>query len=287
MPELPEVESVRRVLLDRLTGLSVHSVEVIRSDVIKLIKHPRSSLGSAIDHRQLLVGGSIKDVIRHGKRLALVVHDGRILEFGLGMSGLLRFEEAGSTGEEELHEHVRWDLKGVGGGAAGKLIWKDPRRFGSITPVGSWKALTQVQWAHLGPDALKISEAEFISRIRAGSSAIKVRLLNQQVVAGIGNIYADEALFRAGIRPRRAANRTSPARLAQLRRVAIEILREAISAGGSSIRTHLDPEGRSGRFQEAHAVYGRQNEPCVRCGEVIRTCSLGGRTTAWCVRCQK
>lgn len=275
------------MLLDRLTGLSVKSVEVIRWDVIKQIKRSRSSLGPGIDEHRLLVGGCFKDVIRHGKRMALVVRDGRVLEFGLGMSGLLRFEEAGSTSKEEPHEHVRWDLEGADGVRAGKLIWKDPRRFGSITPVGTREALTQIQWAHLGPDALTVSEAEFVSRIRAGSSAIKVRLLNQRVVAGIGNIYADEALFRAGIRPRRAANRTSPSRLTKLRTVTIEILREAICAGGSSIRTHLDPEGRSGSFQKAHAVYGRQEEPCLRCGEEIRTCLLGGRTTAWCVHCQK
>ena len=287
MPELPEVESVRRVLLNRLSGLSVKSVEVIRSDVIKQIRRPRSSCRPKIDQLQLLVGGSFSDIIRHGKRLALVVRDGRVLEFGLGMSGLLRFEEPGSRGTCEPHEHVSWDLEGARGVRGGKLIWKDPRRFGSITPVDSPEALMQLQWGHLGPVALQIGESEFVSRLRAGRSAIKVRLLNQRVVAGIGNIYADEALFQAGIRPGRPANRTSAARLAKLRLVTIEILRQAICAGGSSIRTHQDPEGRSGRFQEAHAVYGRLDEPCVLCGEAIRGGVLGGRTTVWCVRCQK
>ena len=286
MPELPEVESIRKVLMDRVVGLSIRSVEVLRNDVIKSIKNAPMELPREIDDQGLLVGGSLVDVVRHGKRLAMIVEDGRILEFGLGMSGLIRFEPEPSTGCPGPHEHVSWELETPEGSGAGRLVWKDPRRFGGITPIENLERLNTIHWSHLGPDALGVSEEVFIERIKAGQAPIKARLLNQGVLAGVGNIYADEALYQAGINPRRSAGRTSAARIAELRTRLLEILRQAICAGGSSIRTHRDPEGRSGSYQDAHAVYGRQNEPCRACSQPIRARVLAGRTTHWCPRCQ-
>ena len=287
MPELPEVEGIRDVLSRHLIGLSVVSVNVVRDDVIKSMKGSVHVPGRSEWKRSLLVGGTLNDVLRHGKRLALILDDERVLEFGLGMSGELRFIPEGDEWDQQPHEHVSWVLKSPQPRNGGSLIWKDPRRFGGITPVGSLKTLKEHQWAPLGPDALEISREAFLHRLGAGRGPIKTRLLNQQVVAGIGNIYADEALFDSGIHPSRASNRISAKRLEGLRRSVQRILHEAIRAGGSSIRSYRDPDGRGGSFQNAHAIYGRQNEPCIRCATPIRSKQLGGRTTVWCPRCQR
>ena len=286
MPELPEVEGIRRVLSKHLIGLGVGSVDVHRNDVIKSMRGTRGQTRPATN-TPLLVGGKFSDVIRHGKRLALVVDDGRVLEFGLGMSGQLSFIPKSNTRHQQKHEHVSWVITSPEGASLGWLIWKDPRRFGGITPVRSPELLKHRQWASLGPDALEITGEVFLHRIRGGRGPIKPRLLNQAVLAGIGNIYADEALFDSGINPSRASNRISEKRLETLRTSVQGILLEAIRAGGSSIRSYKDPDGRDGSFQNLHAVYGRQNEACVRCGTLIRSRQLGGRTTAWCIRCQR
>ena len=287
MPELPEVEGIRRVLSSRLIGLSVLSVDVSRVDVIKPLKGSRKTPGRSGRPQALLEGGVFSRIIRHGKRLALVVHDGRVLEFGLGMSGQLSFIPSERGWERQKHEHVCWTLGTDETGMSGWMVWKDPRRFGGVTPIPCRQQLEHHQWKALGPDAIDVSSTTFQKRLGNGRSPIKVRLLNQSVIAGIGNIYDDEALFDSGINPKRAANRISSKRLERLRRSIREILHEAIRAGGSSIRTYKDPDGRDGSFQNAHAVYGRQNEACVRCGAGIRSELLGGRTTAWCARCQK
>ena len=287
MPELPEVEGIRRVLSNRLIGLSVLSVDVSRVDVIKPLKGSRKTPGRSGRPRALLEGGAFNRVIRHGKRLALVVDDGRVLEFGLGMSGQLSFIPRERGWERQKHEHVSWELGTAETGLSGWMVWRDPRRFGGMTPVPCQEQLVEHQWKALGPDAMEISRTAFHDRVRGGRSPVKVRLLDQKVVAGIGNIYADEALFDSGINPKRAANRISSTRLERLRVAIQAILHEAIRAGGSSIRTYKDPDGRDGSFQNAHAVYGRQNEACVRCGTRIRSEPLGGRTTAWCAQCQK
>ena len=286
MPELPEVEGIRRVLSSRLIGLSVLSVDVSRVDVIKPLKGSRKTPGRSGRGQALLEGGVFNGIIRHGKRLALIVDDGRILEFGLGMSGQLSYIPLSRGWKRQKHEHVSWELGTPESGISGWLVWRDPRRFGGITPVPGRLQLEEHQWKALGPDATKISRTAFHDRLKGGRSSVEVRLLDQKVIAGVGNIYADEALFDSGINPKRAANRISSSRLERLRGSIQAILREAIRAGGSSIRTYKDPDGRNGSFQNAHAVYGRQNEGCVRCGALIRSKPLGGRTTTWCPHCQ-
>ena len=287
MPELPEVEAIRRVLETRTRSLRVVGVAINRVDVIKPIKGRRTRIRAKDRLHGLLTNGVVSEVIRHGKRLALRVEDGRVLEFGLGMSGHLGFQVAGATDEAHPHEHLRWTLANRDDQLAGTLSWKDTRRFGGVTPLPSRKELREVQWKHLGPDALEVTEQEFVTRTKMGRRAIKTRLLDQSVLAGVGNIYADEALFRSGINPCRAASRISTSRLRMLHGAIQDILVEAIRAGGSSIQTYRDPEGRSGRFQHAHAVYGRQGECCRQCGKSIRSRVLGGRTTAWCPTCQR
>ena len=287
MPELPEVEGIRRVLGERTTSMRLTRVQVRRVDVIKPIKGRRTAVRASQRKRSLLENGRITSVLRHGKRLALEADDGRVLEFGLGMSGHLEYSEEIEGRSEQPHEHLRWRLEDSGGRARGMLVWRDPRRFGGVTPLPSLDALRKRQWGHLGPDALEVEDHEFIARLKVGSAAIKTRLLDQTVLAGVGNIYADEALFRAGINPIRKASRISTARLGALHGAVRSVLSEAIRAGGSSIRTFRDPEGRMGGFQESHAVYGRQGECCDRCRTLVRGRTVGGRTTAWCPGCQQ
>ena len=286
MPELPEVEGIRRVLGERTTSMRLTRVQVRRVDVIKPVKGRRTAVRADQRKRSLLEGGRVASVLRHGKRLALVAEDGRVLEFGLGMSGHLEYSEGIRGRPEQPHEHLRWRLEDSGGRARGMLVWRDPRRFGGVTPLPSLGDLRERQWSHLGPDALKVGERGFITRLKEGNAPIKARLLNQTVLAGVGNIYADEALFRAGINPVRKASRISSSRLGSLHRAVRAVLSEAIRAGGSSIRTFRDPEGRMGGFQESHAVYGRQGERCGQCRTHIRARTVGGRTTAWCPGCQ-
>ena len=287
MPELPEVEGIRRVLGERMTSMRLTRVQVRRVDVIKPIRGRRTAVRASQRKRSLLDGGRVASVLRHGKRLALAAEDGRVLEFGLGMSGHLEYTEEIESRPEQPHEHLRWRLEDSEGRARGMLIWRDPRRFGGVTPLPSLDALRKRQWSHLGPDALSVEELGFIARLKEGSAAIKTRLLDQTVVAGVGNIYADEALFRAGINPVRKASRISASRLGCLHRAVEAVLSEAICAGGSSIRTFRDPEGKMGGFQESHAVYGRQGQRCGQCRTLIRGRTVGGRTTAWCPGCQR
>ena len=143
------------------------------------------------------------------------------------------------------------------------------------------------KWSRIGVDALKIEYESFRDRIKRTRRPIKTALLDQALIAGIGNIYADEALHRAGVRPRRMSSRVRLRELERLHHSIQVILMEAIEAGGSTIQSFKDPRGGEGRYQGAHAVYGRAGEPCRTCGSMIRTMTLNGRSTCWCPECQK
>ncbi len=165
----------------------------------------------------------------------------------------------------------------------GVLLYDDPRQFGRI----EWAPELPDRVARLGPDALHISEAEFLTLLRRRNSRIKPLLLNQSFVRGMGNIYSDEALYQAGVHPRAIASRLSKERGRRLYRAMIEVLGAAIDSKGSSISNYVDAEGRSGAFQNMHQVYGREGMPCARCGGAIRRVVLGGRGTHYCPKCQR
>lgn len=281
MPELPEAERIRRVIQKSLRGLIIQGVQVRRADVIKGTTRSRSRRDS------LLVGGRFKGMHRHGKRLALEVVDGRVLEIGLGMSGQMLLDRDGRSTRDVSHKHVIWKLAHRNGSSAGTLIWRDPRRFGGLTPMRSLEDLRQGYWGELGPDALAISTPEFLTRLGRTRRAIKPTLMDQRVLAGLGNIYADEALHLARIDPRIRSARLSKVRATTLLECAQELLAQATEAGGSTIRDFHDPTEAKGCFQASHAVYGRTGEPCVSCGEEIVSMTLGGRSTHWCTQCQK
>ncbi len=284
MPELPEVESVRRGLEAVIVGLTVTRVRLMRADVVA----GRRSASA------LLLGATIARVERHGKQLALIANrDGRAptLCFHLGMTGQLVVERAGARNSARPHEHARWTL------AAGhdrerrtiNMVFRDPRRFGGVWTFDSDDALRCNRWCRLGPDALGAASPDdpSLARLWRSARSIKSALLEQSLIAGVGNIYADEALFRAAIRPRRRARALKPHERQALTQSLIAVLREAIEAGGSTLRDYQRVTGEPGSFQNRHRVYGRAGLACTVCGEKLRSAVVAQRTTVWCSACQR
>lgn len=308
MPELPEVESVRRALTPHLLNQTVLDVRLHRRDVLVLPGDPpggfarqrrpadRVPASSRGVSAHLLKGLTFTRIDRRGKQLALVAatldetpnapdtHAERALGVHLGMSGHLEFIPAGGRlpdGPGRLHEHVHvtWRLP------RGSLIFADPRRFGLLRALPT-TAERDAFFAELGPDALAVTTDELAAGLRGSRRAIKAALLDQACVAGVGNIYADEALFLAGIRPTTTAGSLGPDAIERLARAIRETLEAALASGGSSIRDYRDANGHQGQYQLQHAVYGRGGEPCVKCGFTLSSCTVAQRTTVYCRKCQ-
>jgi formamidopyrimidine-DNA glycosylase len=289
VPELPEVETVRRTLEPLLLGRVVARVSLARRDIVAGSSSPSA----------LLQGRTIAAIDRRGKHLALLAAPGpqdprparaeppSALVVHLGMSGQLFHLAPRQSPPRADHIHCTWALADARGRPAGTLVFRDPRRFGGLTPFPSRRAL-DAAWASLGPDALDAPAADdpSIERLWRTARPIKAALLDQRSLAGIGNIYADEALFAAGIHPRRPARRLSLADRTRLLDAVRDILRRAIDHGGSTLRDYRDAFGRPGHFQARHAVYARGGQPCVRCGTTLRAAALAQRTTTWCPTCQ-
>lgn len=273
MPELPEVESVR-VSLRPLVGRRIVAASLHRADVCIT---PTGGRARQVD---LLVGLSIVELRRRGKQLAIVAEDGRTLVVHLGMSGQLRLLRRGEDPTQRDHVHAAWSIDD-----GSQLTFRDPRRFGGLWLLPSRAAL-DARWAGLGPDALDITTEELADAARGSRRAIKALLLDQGALAGVGNIYADESLFAARIRPTRFAHRIRPEECRCLATAIRETLRGAIRAGGSTLRDYVNAAGRSGEAQHRHAVYGRAGEPCMACGKTLRCTTIAQRTTVFCTGCQ-
>lgn len=308
VPELPEVETVRRTLLPRILGSRILTARLLRRDVLIAPGDPaggfsrqrtgRGTPPAAIAPSDLLEDCTITEILRRGKQLAIIGQpdrDGpRALTVQLGMSGQLFIEpSAASDSPLPTHVHALWTfhdaLRGPNPKRAkdtAQLCFRDPRRFGGLRVLRSMEELN-AHWLQLGPDALDLSAEDLLNASRDSSRAIKALLMDQATVAGIGNIYADEALFRAGIRPSRPARRLKPVEAIVLSEAIRAILHDAIEARGSTLRDYRDADGREGDYQGRHAVYGRAGENCRRCGRVLRSGILAQRTTVWCPACQR
>ncbi len=263
MPELPEVETIARALAPRLRGRRIVTAEfrclrVLRGDP------DATSAG--------LAGRKVRDVRRHGKFIEIVLDGGRSFVVLLGMTGKLLMN--GTPGK---HTHAILTLD------RGTLLYDDSRQFGRLELSNGLPARVQ----ELGPEPLQVRLAEFAARLRERRSRIKAVLLNQQFLRGIGNIYADEALFRAGIHPLALAARLRPDRVKKLHGAIRRVLGEAIRAGGSSISDYVDIDGRQGSFQVRHNVYQKTGEPCPRCGARIQRMLVTQRGTHFCPHCQR
>lgn len=283
MPELPEVEHLRRSLDPWIVGALFESVALRRRGVVALRDASRRTM--AAYERALLIGAEIAATRRHGKQLALVATDGRALVVQLGMTGSLAIERgAQPRGMLARHRHAIWQLSGGPLGPV-RLSFRDPRRFGGLTAYAT-EAELDATWRRLGPDGLRIDAQSLWNALQRTSRAIKTALLDQSLVAGIGNIYADESLFAARIHPETPANQVSLAQSEELSSHLRAILNRAVHAGGSTLRDYRDAFGNPGAATQTHAVYGRAAEPCMRCRQPLVGQTLGGRTTVHCPACQ-
>lgn len=288
MPELPEVEHLRRSLEPVLLGRVIARVRLRRRDVARLDGQLRQGGTRARLSRGLLSGAVITRLERHGKQLAVVADDQRCLCIHLGMSGQLRFVPTGQTLRQENHLHCVWDVQSTGQAAErGRLIFRDPRRFGGLWSYRNETELNAARWRDLGPDALQLTVAHLAAACTHTMRPIKSVLLDQSVVAGVGNIYADESLHAAGIHPGAIASHLREESLRRLLRDLRRILKHAIDAGGSSVRDYRDGRGNAGAFASRHLVYGRKGQPCRRCGDTLASVMLNQRSTVFCPRCQR
>jgi formamidopyrimidine-DNA glycosylase len=271
MPELPEVETTRR-------GLAPHLVQQrIRT---AMVRNAALRVPVAPELPRLVRGATIEALGRRGKYLLIECSTGTLIVH-LGMSGRLWLVDAATT--VERHDHFDLVLEN---GAAVRL--RDPRRFGLVvwSPRGS---TGHPLFSTLGPEPLSSAfDGDYLYRAtRSRSAAIKPVLMDARVVAGVGNIYANEALFRARIHPALAAQRIGRARCDVLVQKVRETLEDAIRAGGSTLRDYVGGDGRAGYFQNEFLVYGRAGEPCVACARPLRTLQQGQRSTYFCASCQR
>lgn len=276
MPELPEVESLRQLLAASVIGRRIVGVRVTE---------PRMRRRLAADLPQRLTGATIQAIGRRAKyllvdlgELTLIVH--------LGMSGSLthRGADFAETEFNPAHDHVRMALDD---GSA--LVYNDPRRFGLLLAVPTAHLQQVAELRGLGPEPLSAEfNGGYLAQIAHGRRAtIKALLLDQRVVAGIGNIYAAEILFVAGIRPQRRAGRLSRAELARIAAVTPDLLRAAIGNGGTTFRSYRDSRGQPGRFAPLLKVYGRAGERCYICGATVLNRIVGQRASFYCPHCQR
>lgn len=270
MPELPEVETTRRGIAPHVVGRRITQVTLRRADL-------RWPIPPEIAEQ--LPGQRIDAARRRAKYLLLDAQSGSAI-LHLGMSGSLRVLPQHTPAR--LHDHVDLHLDD------GHLLrLTDPRRFGALLwqPPGTTHELL----AHLGPEPLSDDfDAAHLMRTANGRSApVKHFLMDQRIVVGVGNIYAAEALFRAGIHPARAAGRISKARWERLVDAVKDILAHAIARGGTTLRDFLDPDGEPGYFAQELFVYGRAGQPCKVCGSTLRAAAWGQRATVYCPKCQR
>lgn len=204
----------------------------------------------------------------------------------LGMSGRIELVDAGRRRSVPPHRHVDWTIETGRGGSKLRMEFIDPRRFGGVHLFQSPEDLEQRLLVNLGPEATTIDPKALAARLKAGRRPIKAALLDQGMIAGIGNIYADEALFRAGIRPDRLVIDLDAGDLNRLAKSIRTTLALAIKAGGTTLRDHRLPDGSPGTFGLVHLAYGRSGEPCRSCGAIMSSDLVAARSTTWCDVCQ-
>ncbi|HIG42183.1 MAG: bifunctional DNA-formamidopyrimidine glycosylase/DNA-(apurinic or apyrimidinic site) lyase [bacterium] len=270
MPELPEVETTRRGIEPHIVGRRVKLV---------LVRQPRLRWPVSVELAQALTGQVIESVGRRGKYLLIGTQAGRVM-IHLGMSGNLRILPA--TAVVEKHDHVDFVLEDHT-----LLRYHDPRRFGSIfwLPQSDGHKLID----NLGPEPLEedFNPDYLYFESRGKKVAVKLLVMNSHIVVGVGNIYANEALFQSGIRPDRPAGSISRDRYRKLVSAIKNILARAIRSGGTTLKDFVREDGQPGYFSQSLAVYGRAGQACINCQRSLKEARLGQRTTVFCTRCQR
>ena len=265
MPELPEVQTVVDTLKAGVIGRTIVAVQLHRGDILQ---------PAGFDLAAHLLRRRIETLHRRGKRIVAQLDDGNRFYIHLGMTGRLTMETAAAPLLPHTHLIVRF--------AKGEMRFRDPRRFGGIW----WLGLDESPDGDMGPEPLTVRPAQLARRLGKTTRAVKSALLDQTVIAGLGNIYVDESLFRAGIHPLRPANLLSGDEVRELNRAIKTTLRRALRHRGSTLRDYLDANGEPGAFQKLHAVYDRAGQKCRGCRALIERVVLGGRSTHFCPKCQ-
>ena len=269
MPELPEVQTVVNDLERKITGKVVRDITIITSSIWRSIRPPKRSLN----------GVRIASLERKGKHILVHLSSKYSLVFHLKMTGKLIVCDSNDPIAKHTHLILKFTRK--------ELRFNDVRRFGFVDFVRTAQLSNLNYLVKLGPDALEISKNDFISLIKNKNGKIKSVLLDQNSIAGLGNIYTDEILFASRINPARAASKISAGKLNDFYKNMNATLKKAIKARGSSVSDYVDGSGNKGGFQKHHKVYGKTGEPCAVCGSKIRRIIVSGRSTHYCPRCQR
>lgn len=274
MPELPEVETIRRTLENLVIGKTIERVQV---DWPNIIREPADPLA----FRMMVEGQTIRQIRRKGKFLLFYL-DELTLVSHLRMEGKYVLQRKGEPVDK--HTHVVFAFSDDT-----ELRYRDVRKFGTMHLVPTGLEFDRPPLSKLGPEPFdkEFTVGYFTKALAKTSRKIKAVLLDQTVVSGLGNIYVDEALFRAKIHPERLARSLTKGEIARLRKEIIKTLSEAVEKGGSTIRTYMNSQGQIGMFQLELKVYGQEGKPCQRCGIQIEKIKVGGRGTHFCPKCQK
>lgn len=274
MPELPEVEITRRQLTPHLVGRKVLALQTTKASYFFLT--PPKVLAKQV------VGRTLVSLERHGKYLVARLDDDSKLLLHLGMTGQL-FADGAQNARlgtyPDQHTHLTFDFQG-----GGRVYFRDVRKFGKVRWLA--REATDPRLTKLGPDALEATGSQLYAAARKRKTPVKTLLLDQSVLAGVGNIYADEALFFSRIRPLRKCNKLTKAECATLAQSIRQVLLRSIQAGGSTISDFVAPDGRSGGYQHERNVYGREGEACPNCAAEIRRIVIGQRSSCYCPVCQ-
>ena len=267
MPELPEVQTVVDTLRPKLLGQTIARVQLNRQDIVTPAE---TNLPAHLASR------TIKDVARRGKRIVFTLDTSERFYIHLGMSGRLGLHAPDQPMAPHTHLIIRFKESKI------ELRFVDPRRFGGVWWLGS----DLPPEGDMGPEPMQTRSAQLATRLSRTTRAIKNALLDQTVIAGLGNIYVDESLFAAGIHPLTPANTLNADQIARLNRSIKTTLRRALRHRGSTLRDYRDADGAPGGFQKLHRVYARESRPCRTCRTPIKRIVLGGRSTHFCPNCQ-
>jgi formamidopyrimidine-DNA glycosylase len=277
MPELPEVESLRTILAQSAIG---------RTFLGATVRERRLRRAVARDLSASVAGRSIEAIGRRAKYLMLELTGGQVMLVHLGMSGSLTHRRDGfDPGPfDPRHDHIDFSLDD-----GSRLVFNDPRRFGLMKVVARDQLDSIDEFKGLGPEPLssQFNPAYLWAKTRGRTAAVKNVLMDQRIVAGVGNIYASEILFRARVRPTRRAGKLTRAEVERIVDHTRQVLDEAIDSRGTTFRSYRDSRGQPGRFAERLRVYDREGKPCPVCGAAIRLAVVGQRSSFYCPRCQK
>jgi formamidopyrimidine-DNA glycosylase len=271
MPELPEVETIVKGLQKTVVGRKIKSINVIFPGIVKQ---------ETEKFRKNAEKTKIVKVRRRGKYILIDLSNGKTILAHLGMTGNFLLVKSSSPWNKHDHLIIRFYENHK------ELRYNDQRKFGKLKSFPTCKEENVSELKKLGPESLNISASDFVDLFEKRKGRIKSALLNQQIIAGLGNIYADESLFEAKIHPAQRIDKLSPPRLKRLHQAIQKILRKAIKAGGSSIENYYDINGEVGSFQLQHKVYGREGLPCKKCGTEIKRIKISQRSSYFCPKCQ-